>query len=237
MQQLFDELIDDPPASTVDVNAIVARERRARRQRRLAGIGTAVAAVAVLGLLVGTDVITRKVPGPFEAGAPGPVKEDPAYTEYRLTNALRSAMAREAPLVVLSNVEEFQPDAPLKVRYEPCGVATHPVRPLPKIFSTSAGVSRDNHRGVFMFESGYRVADSFCAKAIASPPGTESPGPAGERVFTRWRADDSGASVFVVRPDGTFVNVYVTWLTSPSGDPPLTLAQLTAIALDPALAL
>jgi len=229
MQQLFDELTTNAPPSTVDIDAIVARERRAMRRRRIAGTGATALAVAVLGLLIQVDPRPPEAPPAAEST---PSVETVQDTASRLTDALRYAVSREAPTAELSSVDGGA-GAPLEVSYQVCGAA-EPPRTLPMAYMASARVRVDDRDAVLVFEAGARVADAFCAKTVSIPPGTESPGPAGERVFTRLTPDGSKASVFVARPDGTFVHLY---LHRAEGQIPLTVAQLTAIAVDRALEL
>jgi len=58
-RQLFDEAIGHVPVSTVDVDAVIARQRRAARLRRVGGPGL----VAVLAVVVVTVGVALVVPG------------------------------------------------------------------------------------------------------------------------------------------------------------------------------
>jgi hypothetical protein len=118
-KQLFDDAIGEVPPSTVDVDAVVARGRRADRMRRVASPALAtVAAVAVLlgGVAVvmlsgaDADYAPAVPPGPTRTTSPAPTSvdpcegttptgppqpEEPAVTEDRLTAVLTELVSGE----------------------------------------------------------------------------------------------------------------------------------------------
>lgn len=70
-RNIFDEAIGDVPPSTVDVDAVVARQRRAALVRGL-GTPAAVAAAAVVAVTVGAALA---VPGGLGSGSGGPSQQ------------------------------------------------------------------------------------------------------------------------------------------------------------------
>ncbi|KAB1096447.1 hypothetical protein AB0N38_12150 [Micromonospora aurantiaca] len=92
-RQIFDEAIGDAPPTTVDVDALVAREGRRRRRT----VGAYASATAVLALALGVGVVVQ----PGASGGPAPAHSAAsaaARTEpERLRAAMLAAFHREAP--------------------------------------------------------------------------------------------------------------------------------------------
>ena len=99
MRTLFDDAIGVAPPSTVDVDLVVERRRRADRYRRAGLAVTAVAGIA--GIVVGLGAIgavtADRGPAGQAASVPAPAGETPAETAARLTAALRAVVAEKAP--------------------------------------------------------------------------------------------------------------------------------------------
>jgi hypothetical protein len=81
-RQMFDAMIGTSPVSTVDIDAVIARERAARRRRRTGAV--VVCTAAVFALLVGSQLLLRpqrQVPGitirPSPSAAPSPGAASP----------------------------------------------------------------------------------------------------------------------------------------------------------------
>jgi hypothetical protein len=244
-QQLFEDMIGSPPPSTVDVEAIIATQRRQRRWRTAAA-GGAVAA-AIVGLLVGFGAIAADntstappVPGAPPSSGPAPGREDTATTEHRLTEALRQAVRREAPAAELSELEGGDPGDPFTVVHRECGSA-NPPRSMPVAYFADAGVRVGKHAGILTVELGYDVKGLYCGLGFArmEPKWAESVGPRGQAVFTSREPDSVRIRILVVRPDGSYVAILHAprWPTLTSASLSLTVDQVRKIALDPALEL
>ncbi|GAA1633741.1 hypothetical protein [Actinoplanes couchii] len=99
-KQLFDELVEDAPPSTVDVAGIVGRERRRRFGLRLTGIAAGLAAVGVVAGLVVQNPATSPSPPAAVAGGFRLVSDTDASVEQtarRLEQALDEALRATAP--------------------------------------------------------------------------------------------------------------------------------------------
>jgi hypothetical protein len=101
-QHVFDEVIGEPPSSTVDVAGIVRKERRARFARRCGG--AAVAAVAVLAVAAGLLTGAQHGPERVDAAPPDATfklvldsRESAQATAERLSAALDEAVKDAAP--------------------------------------------------------------------------------------------------------------------------------------------
>jgi len=105
-QRLFDELVGAPPPSTVDVEGIVRRRRRAHARRRWAGTAVGLTALTAAVAFGG-------VPGGLDGGIPdggsapaGKVRAQPApprppaagkRSAASLTQAVNTALRQQAP--------------------------------------------------------------------------------------------------------------------------------------------
>ncbi|MGA4683878.1 hypothetical protein [Micromonospora sp. AB353] len=93
-RQIFDAAIGDAPPTTVDVDALVAREGRRRRRR----LSVYASATAVLALALGVGVVVQ--PGASGGPAPAPPAASATATRSepeRLRAAMLAALHREAP--------------------------------------------------------------------------------------------------------------------------------------------
>ena len=246
-RQVLDEAIGASPLSTVDVDEVIRRERRARR-RHWTAAGTAAAVAAVTGavwLLAPGGAPQPPTPaGVTVAPAPGTVAD-----EIRIDRAVIDAVTRAAPEVTwVRPLDVTAPDAPTsaphsggvdldtRVRYQKAGrIASGGTEAVLEV-----QILRDGAR---FFQprtcDGTQLApDLTCAEAT---------GPAGEPVRTverqlrqAGRGDKLHAQnyrlVRVLRSDGALVTVSLSSRTRDAAFP-LTVAQQTAVALDPAVAL
>jgi hypothetical protein len=94
MQHLFDEIVGEPPVSTIDVASIVKREQRIRTIRRMIVPLTATAVVVLSGVLVGA-VPTQ--PAPNKQAAPPVTTATTDAARFRLVlDSRESAQATAA---------------------------------------------------------------------------------------------------------------------------------------------
>lgn len=246
---IFREAVGEIPPTSIDVDRIIARQRRRRRLRRV-GLATT-AAIAVLGVTVpvvlaggqGKDApVTSGSPTPHLARTPRP---QPGRTFTPLDQAVFAALARHAPDVQW---------------------ATDSGNPQGDLATWNSGGSDAPYFGTGRIRSGDRFADFLvqiqrawkldpCTAEMIKQNGcVDSTGPGGEKIQS-WTnrnpvsrtpsrpgapAPTTTATfslrhdVLVERPDGIFLIVTVQ---ADGEDSPLTLAQLTALALDPTITL
>ena len=235
-RQVMDDAIGDAPVSTVDIDTVIARQRRAQKVRRWGACGAGAAAVLALAVTVSQVLPGHTGPGP--AGDPQitTVAGTPADLA-RLDNAVFAAVKREVPGLKWHN--PASPDVPdwsheggdqdTLVSYRGQGAIV------------ADGVRA--HLVVSIVRHGSERTGPPCADACP-----ESAGPRGERVRTwtmppeGWstdRAPDRRSSryVRVLRPADDTVVMVALESESPDGIRSMSLAQQTAIALDPAIAL
>lgn len=207
MRNTFDEAIGASPASTVDVDAVVAIGRRRARLRRLTTVGAGVGTLAVVGT-VGTLVLASWVsaapdPGPnqVQPAAPdgsAPVRdgETPEQTEQRLVSALTDGLTAALPGVQLSDGPTGQPGVEL---YHDPGTGRYD---SDAVITTAAG------EGEIFFVSwaGGDLPDS-------TPPAGETAGQPAPPVAVTWvescadMPEQRGACTEFVGPDGQTVVV------------------------------
>lgn len=153
-QEILDELIGAPPPSTVDVDAVIARQRRRQRLHRLAASGSAAAGV-VLAVILGAGVTggppPHKTPQP-PATAPSatgfPLEPDTKAgrerTQDRLRAALEAALTEHAPGAKWI----YMPDVPGEKR-TPDGHLTMWITEDPVYFEGRSGISAGGGKGGF----------------------------------------------------------------------------------------
>ncbi|WP_431873973.1 hypothetical protein [Micromonospora marina] len=244
-RQIFDEAIGDAPPTTVDVDALVAREGR-RRRRRLGAYGSA---TAVLALALGVGVVVQ----PGASGGPAPAHSAaPSATARsepeRLQAAILTAFNREAPdlrwVQGASTGDHKTWDGPVtdappwSVRpfewesmtgWSAVGVAAR--GEVRSYLTINVGRMRPGHTGRGDCTPGQDTCRSFTGPAgelvVANDAeGRRLVGPVTERTVLR--------SVTVERADGTNVSVQ----THSSTDRHLmTVEEMAAVALDPEIRL
>jgi hypothetical protein len=284
MKQLFDDVIGDVPPSTVDVDAAVARGRRAVLVHRLANpVVATVAAVAVLlgavavvllssddadglGPAIPPSATTSRTAPPttstsncldgMEPTAP-PATELAAKAAGRLTqfmtDAVKARLAPGATLVARPGAQypDGTPRGPMEVFYvhsEPEDLGRDACRTGEDYFLAWSDVQAPAGTGNLQV----LVARGGGANEMGTECGTNNHilschvkhTPGGDvAVQTTYRME-SGATQFQVaatKADGTVVQMEAEDIggSSKSGgaatatQPPLTIAQLTQIALDP----
>jgi hypothetical protein len=224
----FETTIVDEPPSRLDLDNLIAGSRRRLRYRR----ATATAAV-VLGLAgaVAIPVLVAADLGP--TSGPGTVAGH-LSTEERLAEAWREAVLAHVPGVQLPGPFVVMP---INLAHDPLIEAAYAAQQSITVGALSGvlGISvvRDSRFG------GRLPVIPCLAEALPAYSCQESTGPGGEPMaievvsgalapgepVVRWN------QVYAMRGDDTIASVYVSaW----DGDiPHVTMAQLTAIALDP----
>jgi hypothetical protein len=264
---VLDEEIGEPPRSTVDVESVVAGQRRRLALRRAGGAVTA-GALAVAVTFAGSALLVRPgggIPasapapacGPVAAGpTPGPspwiqpgatptgdpAPADPALpigAEDRLTTALSAAVAIEIGAARL---------AP-----EPVDGAAHP--PL----SFFGGPCDRHDSGSYLATASIRSAagtplgrllvyvqtstDTGCTPTGSGAGCTVSRGPHGETIRAKTDTGDlqgevkTEAMVVVSKPDGTVLQLIADGPAGTGRPAPLDVPALTRIGLVPGLSL
>jgi hypothetical protein len=246
-QTIFREAVGQIPPTSVDVDRVIARQRRRLRLRRIGVV--AAAAVTVGAVTVGATAVVGRPravlpakPSPVDPPVPTP---SPGLGEsFTPTDrAIFQALARVAP----------------DVEWAPSGGASEGAeQPVWHSGATTRGYTPDGYMGQGRIRSGEHaghlsvsIPEDFgplrpCA-AVAAWAGRcgVTTGPAGEKITAGWarnpaRGLDRSPSDFVVtrsvhveRPDGVSIIVAIL---GEDEHPPLTTAQMTALALDPAVA-
>jgi hypothetical protein len=258
-RNLLETTIGAEPPTRLDVDELMAASRHRLRRRRWAvtSCGAAVLAVAVLAALVvapptepmldpTTTAATAATPMPTLAGPPP--TEDPQLAKARLAEAMRAAVTDAVPGVHLGGAFEVRhndiPTAQL-----PDGVWFRPAY----YYEAEQVLDADGVHGVIVVSVSRRLGSEACPVVSQATPAMtcqSSTGPHGELVVLTHHADLSGGAtllrtiVRVERPDGSAVLVGTSNAVGldpvgpvTGGEPPLTVAQLTTIALDPRLTL
>ncbi len=240
-RQLLDDAIGDAPLSTVDVDGVITRQRRARTLRRWGACGAG--AVAVLAV---TATAAQVLPGhtPIQPADGRRITTVAGTPEdlTRLDNAVFAALEREVPGLTWRNSRS--PDTP---DWRHTGGGENTLAAYLGQGSIKVGAA-EAHLMVQIERHGARRTSGWTCPGRETTC-LESAGPHGERVWTRIpaRVDTSSGKrpdaispqrVEVLRPaDDTLVLVHLIGHGAPDGSTAMTLEQQTAIALDPALAL
>ncbi|MET8832357.1 hypothetical protein ABZV78_00345 [Micromonospora sp. NPDC004540] len=241
---IFNEAVGEIPPSSIDLDRVIARQRRRLRLRRLTAIAAAAATVGAI--TVGVTVAGgHPRTAPPVAPSPSPTVRTPALGQDQVFTptdmALFEAMGRVAP-----DLEWVRQDG----AWEGSGVWDSG--------ASTRGYTPDGYMGQGRVRSGDRAGYLIVGIPLDWGPLLPCPsdqvkknqcatttGPAGETILTRSvRNPDThfGRSptgfivshdVFVKRPDGV---VIIVQIRGEDEDPPLTAPQLTALALDPAIA-
>lgn len=277
-QQLFDEVVGAPPPSTVDVAAIVKRERRRGAVLR---VGTTMAAVLVLAVSAGVTVSIAARPG-GTAQPPSTTdtgfqlladdRESAQATAQRLREALDHALKRAAPGAQWVSSNRYENPAP--DGQPPNLFAADAPKEAQQMFNGGTGVAAEGRKGTLALDivnfgpgAPCDTADPKCGAENALPSHednkrhmflscrgatgcTERIGPNGEQMVV---ATDStklqqfsgpwsftSYDVRVELPDARTLSLTVTnefgvgnqESSLQQQDPPLTVDQVTAIALD-----
>ena len=213
-QQMLDELIGAPPPSTVDVGAIIVRQRRRQRWRRVAAGGSVAAGVAV-AVFLGTGLVG----GPRQENGPPPATASPSVTaapspsatgfpletgtpagrertKDRLQEALEAALTEHAPGAKWI----YMVDVPGEKR-TPDGQPTMWITEDPVYFEGRSGIIAGGRKGGFYLSVRPTACEigRGCSPAITcddiSSGCTEGRTPEGLAVV-RWVEKPSGKYVF-----------------------------------------
>jgi len=255
-RSLLDTTVGAEPPTRLDVDDLMAASRRRLRRHRWA---TASAGVAVLAIAVATAVVVAGAPGrpvdPTTTTPPAtPAPPQPTLAglaPYEAPQAAKARLAAAMPTVVLAAV----PAAHLGGEFD---VVHHDFDATPTtdgawyapayLYQGQQIIDAGGRHGVITVSAMRRLMSDECPPVqpeSASYTCEQSTGPNGELVAVEHYVsldDERMTAVKVNRADGSAVWVISSNdvdLTSQSpvtgADPPLTVAQLTAIALDPRL--
>lgn len=255
----FREAVGEIPPTSIDVEQVIRRQRRRLRLRRT-GLAAVVGAV-VVGVIVPLTIAGGS--GPDLSASPGPStaqharspRPEPGTTFSATDVAVFATLARVAPDVEW--ITEGWPSNGDQVTWNSAG-STEP-------FFGQGPIRAGDRAGYFLMQmdqgSGHSAGrvDRCTSEMIRESGCVDSTGPAGEKIQTwstqgpitssataRARAlagmpavptSDTFSTKYtvrVVRSDGTWLLVTVD---ADGERAPLTLAQLTAVALDPAITL
>jgi hypothetical protein len=258
-KQLFDDAIGEVPPSTVDVDAVIARGRRADRVRRV--VNPAVAAGVAVVLLTGAIAVTmtrgddgdgvRVGQPPTSTTSPTPTASTvgslPEACQRTDLESPDEVIARLTPLVQ-AKVQELRPDLQLT------GNPDAPQGPL--VFSQQerdAGIVGDvpicagfflslaateEPKGTGSITIEVKPADrddpGDCASELTYCE--KGAGPNGDRIRQATTVRDGAmfTQVDIVRLDGTYVALSSG---GPMTGPPLNQEQLIEIGTDPGMTL
>ncbi|BCL15037.1 hypothetical protein [Micromonospora sagamiensis] len=221
-REAIDEAIGDSPVSTIDVDRIIVRQRRAGKLRIWGASGAGAAAVLAVTLAValvpGSTTSTVRPATSTTAGS--------AAELQRLEDAVDTALKRVAPDIT------FLP------KRQPGNQSPNPT----SHFSTQREIEVDGVRGTLTVEVARWVLSRLTCGSppLGSHECRRTTAPDGAMIVASEDARSTGnqsrpsRSVSVLRNDGVMVAAYLT------GDDaqrrlPLTAEQLTAVANDPAL--
>jgi len=232
-KQLFDDAIGTAPLSTVDVEAVIEKQRRAARVRVVANpwvatVAAVVAVAAVVWTLPGASGNAPADPtgdaGPtsespidcLEGGEGMPTApatpEDPAATSTRLTNVLRAALEANGPGLIWESAEPTFSH----VFREGSRINDHSCMSPEDVFAAEANTADALGVGSLWIrvgrDGGQNELPKTCDQsesAVSIPPYTctARTGPNGETIVI-WESDDDGVHryrVNVTKADGTTV--------------------------------
>ncbi|MFG1648990.1 hypothetical protein ACGFIE_03620 [Micromonospora sp. NPDC049275] len=238
---MFRESVGEIPPTTIDVERVIARQRRRIRLRRL---GVMAAAVVTVGAVTfGAAAVVGRPRAELPA-APKPTK--PAVRTPEPQSGQRFT---QMDLAIFEAVGRVAPD----LEWAPgdkggawlSGAATRGY--TPSGYMGQGRVRSGDRTGYLLvqIEEG-ESPDPCTADAVRMSGCAITTGPAGEKIRTTSarnpaRGPARGTSeglavssdVFVARPDGV---VLIVSVRGDDDNPPLSIEQLTALALDPAVA-
>lgn len=239
---IFREAVGEIPPTSIDMDRLIAGQRRARRLRRVGVAATA--AAAVVAVIVGATAVTGR-PRADVPAAPSPTVRTPAPSEgdsFTPTDmAIFEAVGRVAPDLEWAprrgavNAEPEWHSSPATSGY------------TPSAYMGQGRVRSGDRAGdlVVQIDDDWGSLSPCTADAVSRNGCTMTTGPAGEKIRATSarnpaREPDrspSGISVsrtvMVERADRV---VLIVSIKGEDENPPLTIGQLTALALDPAVA-
>lgn len=260
-KRLFDDAIGEPPPSTVDLDAVMARGRRAATLRRVVSPVVGATAAAVLVVVAAVVLPVRGRPddgvaaGPPETEAPAcrdlepPPPDQASQTRQRLTTAVRelveerltigerltsSPLARDSDGNAYGPLEFFQ-ETPPGTKDALTGSASCEQDPYAYLAHANI-LLHDLTGGISVKVSRSPPPDSLCMDGSRDVPDClVYVGPHEARIQTRTLT--TGGFTAWVTKSGTFVEV-TSSNAAPAGTPgdpaalPLAPQQLVEIALD-----
>jgi hypothetical protein len=247
-KQLFDEVIGTPPPSTVDIRGLVRRENRRRFVRRASYGMTAVVALAVSAGVVAS--VSDAHPGPRSAPIAVQSAQDTRFqlladdkasaevTAKRLSQTLDGALKRAAPGATWATIKGSDAANPTAD-----GLPFITLGNLPDsstgYFSGLATVEADKRMGLLQLmtqpqvDPGTRTPKKPIQLACAGEAGcTESTAPNGEKIVTlvAQKGNVYSQEVRIGIPGKRMLIIELA--STNSNETPLTMKQVTAIAVD-----
>jgi hypothetical protein len=233
-----------------DLLAVLPASARRRRRARLA---VATAGLAGLGVATAAGIAAQPGRGGDAATAPSATPAAPTPTAPAPTTPAATATASRVGLgaAVRAALDRIEPDAVADGAFPVFSITTPVVE-----YETAQLIRAGSLRGVLQVRVQRRAGPAeTCATVFRPETCRESTGPHGEKILSDADTGDGPgnhtAGVIVNRADGTTVILLcsnATTLTLPGKDQygieeggysskrqPLTVAQLTAIGLDPAI--
>ncbi|OKI67840.1 hypothetical protein [Micromonospora sp. CB01531] len=244
---MFREAVGEIPPTSIDMDRVIARERRARRLRRVGVAALAAAAVGVV--LVGSTAVTGR------PRAAVPAVPSPTSPAVRTPTPSSGGSFTAMDMAIFEAVGRVAPD----LDWAPGRGAPEGEGPVWFSGPTLGGYAPDGYMGQGRVRSGDRMgrlsvqitngwgpAAACTAEAVRRSNCADTTGPAGERIRTLSARNPArgldrkpsggvavSSSATVQRSDGV---VIIVRIQGEDENPPLTIAQLIALALDPAVA-
>ncbi|MFE9651757.1 hypothetical protein [Micromonospora sp. NPDC006431] len=244
---MFREAVGEIPPTSIDMDRVIARERRARRLRRVGVAALAAAAVGVV--LVGTTAVTGR------PRADVPAAPSPTSPAVRTPAPSSGASFTAMDLAIFEAMGRVAPD----LDWAPGLGAPEGAEPVWLSGPSMRGYAPDGYMGQARVRSGDRMGrlsvqidDAGWGPPVCSADAVRrsgcaiTTGPAGEKIVTMSARNPArgldrkpsggialSSNAEVHRPDGV---VIIVQMWGEDENPPLTLAQLIALALDPAVA-
>jgi hypothetical protein len=258
-KQLFDDAIGEVPPSTIDVDAVITRGRRAARIRRVANpvVAAGVAVVLLTGAVAYT--MTRGDDGGAQVGGQPTKSESPTTSTSTSKVPLKmppegcsrpdlessaEVIARLTP-VTKAAFQAERPDLPVDALAFSHYYLDDPAAANPPVCHRHAGfeaeVDTDGPEGqgnvAITVQAAYFDPRGFCDE-IHNGYCEETTGPDGETIVNYTPSEENGVAAkvtYVLRPDGTLILASAE--NAASATLPLDHDQLAAIATDPGMTL
>lgn len=224
-RKLLDDAVGTAPPSTVDIEGVITRGRRATRLRRFAAGGSVAAGVATVAALSVAASLGLSAPngGGTPASTPKRARaESVMKTEQRLTKAVTDGFADDFPDTTFDKLDwpgGYQ-RGPLAFFHVPAGSTSRPGGAPQDYESFDAGaIVRDAHSTIELHLSIFDTEDYDVQRTCPGEPATPPPGAdacgqgshkfLGSYVFTSpgeaGQYPPSEYTLTFVKPDGTAV--------------------------------
>ncbi|SCL57164.1 hypothetical protein [Micromonospora peucetia] len=250
---IFREAVGEIPPTSIDVDRVIARQRRAGKLHRWGACGAGAAAVLAVAVTAAL-LLPGAAPRTTEAAGGQKITTAPGTPEdlARLDNAVFAALKREAP-----GMKWVHKPSPLNPGPKTDTLSDTPAWDDSDRMNTLVGyagsgwMSVDGVEGLVMVrierDATKHLASDPCEDLTPNSTCRESDGPNGERLVTvdsrkqeqsrdGRRHAHNHRRIHVFRPDGTVLSVSLQGY-SLDGSQPLTAEEQAAVALDPAIAL